>query len=173
MCKRPVGVGHAVRVFLLLDRVALALGRGDQFRGEALVDRLLAALAGVLDQRAHRQCRTTLRTHFDRHLVRGAADSAALHLDDRLRVFAACLNTVTPGCRFARRSGRSRCRRRRSAGPSSSYMSAFTDSTRSGCRSAGRRVRALDGTSPSAHFLPPAGQPWALAPYFERLRRRW
>ena len=48
--------------------------------------RLLAALAGVVTQPAHRQSDATLRTHFDRHLVGGATDAAALHFDRGLHV---------------------------------------------------------------------------------------
>lgn len=40
-----VGLGHPVRVFLLLDRVALALARGNDFGGELVGHGLLVAAA--------------------------------------------------------------------------------------------------------------------------------
>jgi len=43
--ERFVGFGHPVGVFLLLDRVALALAGGDHFGGELLRHRLLVAAA--------------------------------------------------------------------------------------------------------------------------------
>ena len=41
-----VGFGHTVGVFLLLDCVALALARGDDFGGQLFGHRLLVAVAG-------------------------------------------------------------------------------------------------------------------------------
>src|SRR5438552_12648967 len=59
-----VGVRHAVRVFLLLDGVALALGRGDHFGSQLLRHRLLAPIARIQDQPAHRKRRAALRTNL-------------------------------------------------------------------------------------------------------------
>src|SRR3954447_19217928 len=80
--ERLVRIGHAVRVFLLLHRVALALRRRDHFGGQLLGHRLLVAVARVADQPAHGQRRAALRTDFHWHLVGGTTDAAALHLDD-------------------------------------------------------------------------------------------
>ena len=64
------------------------------FSGEAVGHRLLAPLAGVSDQPFHRQGIAALRTNFDRHLVGGATDTAALHLEDRLDVVHCLLEDV-------------------------------------------------------------------------------
>src|SRR5258705_5592391 len=74
MRESAVRFRHPVRVFLLLYRLALALRRQDQLRGEALGHRLLFACAAVLNDPAHPQRRTPLRTHFDRYLIRRATD---------------------------------------------------------------------------------------------------
>ena len=86
MRERPVRLGHPVRVFLLLDRVALAFGGEDQLGRQALGHGLLVPAAGERDQPAHGQRRPALRPHLDRHLERGAADPAALHLERGLGV---------------------------------------------------------------------------------------
>src|SRR6266849_10070313 len=79
MRERPVGFRHPVRVFLLLDRLALALRREDQLRREPLRHVLLLAGAAVLNDPAHAERRAPLRPDFHRHLVRGAADAPRLH----------------------------------------------------------------------------------------------
>src|SRR5512135_270152 len=72
MRERPVGLRHPVRVFLLLDRLALALRREDQLRRQPLRHVLLLAGAAVLDDPAHPERGTALRSHFHRHLIGGA-----------------------------------------------------------------------------------------------------
>src|SRR5512135_1440167 len=84
--ERPVGLGHPVGVFLLLDRVPLALRSQDQLRGEPLGPGLLGAGAGELDQPAHGQCGPPVRADLHRNLERGPADPPALHLERRLGV---------------------------------------------------------------------------------------
>src|SRR4028119_2052750 len=86
MGERLVGVGHAVRVVLLLDRRALVPAGGEQLGRETVLHGLLAAGAGVAHQPAHGEGLATLRADLDRHLVGGAADAARLHLEDRLGV---------------------------------------------------------------------------------------
>src|SRR6476469_7510427 len=78
-----VGLGHAMRLFTLLDRAATVLAGVEQLGRELARHRVLAALARRLDQPTHGKGRTARRAHFDRHLVRGAADPAALDLDRR------------------------------------------------------------------------------------------
>src|SRR4249919_1230566 len=51
--ERLVGVCHLVDVFALLDRVATVLRGIDDLVREAVLHRLLVALAGVLDEPAH------------------------------------------------------------------------------------------------------------------------
>src|SRR5207247_534295 len=53
MCESPIGFRHPVRVFLLLDRLALALRGEDQLGGEPLRHILLAPRPAVLDQPPH------------------------------------------------------------------------------------------------------------------------
>src|SRR6476659_4154740 len=92
--ERLVRVGHAVRVFLLLHRVALALRRRDHLGGQLLGHRLLVAVPRIADQPAHRQRRAALRTHFHRHLVGGATEAGALHLDHGLPIGEGLLEDV-------------------------------------------------------------------------------
>src|SRR5688500_16109138 len=70
-----VGFGHAVGFLALLDGAAAVLGSVDQLAGELARHRVLAALAGRLDQPAHRQRHAPRSAYFDRHLVGGAADA--------------------------------------------------------------------------------------------------
>src|SRR5439155_20258177 len=86
MCESPIGFRHPVRVFLLLDRLALALRSGDQLGGVPLRHVLLAPRPAVLDQPPHPQRRAPLGSHLDRHLVGRAAHAAGLDLERRLHV---------------------------------------------------------------------------------------
>src|SRR3954468_8996871 len=81
-----VGFSHTMDFLALLHRTATALGRFLQLAGEAHHHRLLAALLRRLADPAHGERHATHRPHFHRHLVVGAADAPALHLDDRLHV---------------------------------------------------------------------------------------
>src|SRR3989449_5510422 len=74
-----VGLGHAVHFLALLHRTAAAFGRFHQLAREARVHGLLAALLRRLADPAHRERGAPHRTHFDRHLVVGAANPAAFH----------------------------------------------------------------------------------------------
>src|SRR3982751_5041175 len=173
--ERLVRVGHAVRVFLLLHRVALALRRGDHLGGQLLGHRLLVAVARVADQPAHREGRAALRTDLDRHLIRGAADATALDLDDRLEVGERLLEDVH--ARLARavlhevhRGVEDPLRRALLA-----LVHQDVDELGDGLAVVARirQDGALHGTLAAAHFLPPlpAAAPafGFLVPYFERL----
>src|SRR5690554_2667011 len=83
VCEGLVGLGHAVGLFALLDRATAVLGRIDQLAGELARHAVLAALAGGVDQPAHRQRHAAGGAHLDRDLVGRAADAAGLHLDRR------------------------------------------------------------------------------------------
>src|SRR4051794_20826267 len=76
-----VGLRHLVRVLAALDRGAEAVRRVEDLVGEALGHRLLAAGLGVAGQPAQREGVRAVRLDLDRHLVGGATDAAALHLD--------------------------------------------------------------------------------------------
>ena len=81
-----VGLGHLVRVVALLHRVAAVLRGVDELGGEPLAHRLLAAVARVRDEPAHRQRDAALRADLDGDLVGRATDAAALDLELRLHV---------------------------------------------------------------------------------------
>jgi hypothetical protein len=81
-----VGFGHLVRIVPLLDGVATAGGRVHELGRKALAHGLLAAIAGVLGEPAHRQGDAALRADFDGHLVGGTTDTPGLHFELGLRV---------------------------------------------------------------------------------------
>src|ERR1700722_20105594 len=83
MSKSPVGLGHPVHFFALLHRAAAPLRSLDQLARQTQRHRFLAALLGGLAQPSHRQRHPAHRPHFDRYLIVGAADPAALDLDRR------------------------------------------------------------------------------------------
>src|SRR5215218_5840403 len=82
--KGLVGLGHAMRVFLLLDGAAAVLRGLEQLAGEAGPHRLLAAGLRNLDDPAHGKGQLAARADFHRDLVGRAADAAGLDLDRRL-----------------------------------------------------------------------------------------
>src|SRR6476620_3754837 len=87
MRKRLVGVGHLVRIFALLDRVALVGRSVEQLARQLLLHgAAVGALASRLDDPAHAERHRALRPHVDRHLVGGATDAAGFHLDLGLHV---------------------------------------------------------------------------------------
>src|SRR3982750_3912404 len=98
-----VSFSHTMDFLALLHRTATALGRFLELAGKANRHRLLAALLRRLADPAHRERYAPHRAHFHRHLVVGAADAPALHLDDRLHVLhrlAEHLDRVLAGLRF-------------------------------------------------------------------------
>src|SRR5918997_6888715 len=82
MGKGLVGLRHAEDVVLALVRAALLGLRVEQLVGEPLGHRLLAPVAGELDQPADRERAGAGRGHLDRHLVGRAADAAGADLED-------------------------------------------------------------------------------------------
>src|SRR2546421_5839362 len=75
----PVGLGHSVRVFLLLYGIALAFRGEDQLGGQPLRHVLFAPCATERDHPAHAERGAPLEPDFHRHLVRLAAHVAGLH----------------------------------------------------------------------------------------------
>src|SRR5713101_9182877 len=75
MRKRPVGLGHAVRVLALLDGVSPAVGCIEQLGREPLRHRLFIALASGRDDPADAERLPADRAHLDRHLIGRAADA--------------------------------------------------------------------------------------------------
>src|SRR5436305_9443750 len=82
-----VRLRHPVDVVLPLERAALLVQRVENLVGELVRHALLAPLAGVRDEPAHREGAGAPLRHLDRHLVVRAADAAAANLEhgrDRL-----------------------------------------------------------------------------------------
>src|SRR3546814_4335424 len=86
MAEGAVRLGHAVRVFALLDRVAAGVRRIEQLTRQAPRHRVLAARPRGRDQPADRQRLRALGAHLDRHLIGRTTDAAAADLDARLDV---------------------------------------------------------------------------------------
>src|SRR5215470_12842717 len=74
MRKRPVGLGHAMRVLALLDGVSPAVGCIEQLRREPFRHRLFIALARGRDDPADPERLPAGGAHLDRHLVGRATD---------------------------------------------------------------------------------------------------
>src|SRR5215216_3775549 len=170
--ERLVRFGHAVRVFLLLHRIALALRRRDHLGGELFRHRLLVAVTRIADEPTHRERGPALRADFDRNLVRGAADSAALDLDHGLQVGQRLLEHVHARLAGARLDHVHRTVEH----PLRSRLLALKHQGIDELRdrlAVVARVRkhwTLYGFLTAAHFLPPAAPALGrLVPYLERL----
>src|SRR6476469_7719722 len=79
--KSLVRLGHLVRVLAPLDGGTQAIGCVQQLVHQPLGHRLLPASLGVTDEPTQRQGGRSARLDLDRHLIGGAADPAALHLE--------------------------------------------------------------------------------------------
>src|SRR5580704_19211111 len=89
-----VGLGHSMRVFLLLDRVALALGGGNNLGRKLLGHGLLRPIAREGDQPPHGERRPPIWPDLDGDLIGRAANTPALDLDDGLEVREGLLEDV-------------------------------------------------------------------------------
>src|SRR5215210_7943247 len=89
--ERLVGLGHTVRVVLLLDGIAAVVGGVEHLAGEAVDHRLLAAGAGGAHDPADGERAAALLRDLDGHLVGRAADAARLDLDGRAHVLDGAL----------------------------------------------------------------------------------
>src|SRR5512133_2259623 len=81
MRKRPIGLGHAVRVLALLDGVSPTVGCIEQLRREPLRHRLFVALARGRDDPADPERLPARRADLDRHLIGRPADAPRAHFD--------------------------------------------------------------------------------------------
>src|SRR5205085_2442649 len=81
--KRLVDLRHPVEVVLALERVALLVEGVQDLAGELLRHVLLAPVARVGDEPAHRERARAALRHLDGHLVVGAADAAGAHFEHR------------------------------------------------------------------------------------------
>src|SRR4051794_32158588 len=91
MSKGLVRLGHLVHVFPPLDRGAEAVAGIEDLICEAQRHRLFAPLTAVTHQPTDREGGGSARTHLDRHLVRGTADTTALDLELGLHVLDSAL----------------------------------------------------------------------------------
>src|ERR1700742_1847507 len=82
-----VGLGHAVDVVLPLPGAALLLDRLEDFVGKSIGHRVLAAVAGEVDEPADGEGPGASRGDLDRDLVGGATYAAGADLEDRGQVF--------------------------------------------------------------------------------------
>src|SRR5258708_23982766 len=94
MRKSLVGFGHAVNVFLLLDRRATAIGGIEQLIRELVDHSLFATGTAVANQPANRERRATVRIHFHRNLIVRATHAASLHFAQRLAIFDCLLEEL-------------------------------------------------------------------------------
>src|SRR5260221_971843 len=82
-----VGFGHAMNVFLLLDRSAARIGGIDQFIRQPVDHGLAGAFPRILQNPSNRQRLPAKRIHFHRNLIVGAAHAPGLYFQQRLGVF--------------------------------------------------------------------------------------
>src|SRR5437868_13068144 len=97
-----VGLRHPVDVVLALERAALLVQRVQDLVGQLVAHALLAAVARERDEPAHGERAGTALRHLDGHLVVGAADAAAAHLEhrrDRLHGLLEHIDRRSPGLR--------------------------------------------------------------------------
>src|SRR5579862_2699441 len=82
-----VGLRHLVRIFALLDGVALVRRRVEELARELLLHRAsVGAVARGADDPAHAERERAIRAHVDGNLIGRAADAAGFDLDLRLHV---------------------------------------------------------------------------------------
>ena len=87
MGEGAIGLGHLVRVFLLLhDATGVVVGV-DDLGGEGVAHGHTLAGVGGVDDPTEGERFLALKRNFHGHLIGGAADAATLHLEARTRVF--------------------------------------------------------------------------------------
>src|SRR5215208_4764127 len=108
MRKRFVGVRHAVRVFLLLDRISAVVCRVENFSRQTIGHRLLTTAACVRDDPANCQGAAPLLVYFNRHLIvepptrRDFTSTVGFTLSiARLKTFKGSSPVLSPTCRIA------------------------------------------------------------------------
>src|SRR5690348_4805406 len=109
LCRLPavvreglVGLRHPVDVVLALERAALLVQRVENLVGELVRHALLAPLARIRDEPAHRKGTGAPLRHLDRHLVVRAADPSTANLEhgrDRLHGLLEHLDRRAAGLR--------------------------------------------------------------------------
>src|SRR5215217_7714858 len=81
-----VSVRHAVRVFLLLHRIAAVVRRVENLSRQTIGHRLFTTAAGIGDDPTNRQGAASFLMYLDRHLIRRTADASRLHFNRGLHV---------------------------------------------------------------------------------------
>src|ERR1041385_494496 len=94
MRKRLVRIRHAVRVFLLLHRVAAVVCRVENLGCQTIGHRLLAAAACVRDDPANCQGTAPFLVNFDRNLISRTANSSRFHFNRGLDVVDGALENL-------------------------------------------------------------------------------
>ena len=89
MRERLIGVGHSVRVFPFLDRIAAIVGCVHQLCRQTIDHRLVVAAARGVDDPANGKRLAALRADLDRHLIGCASDPAGANLDRRVAYITA------------------------------------------------------------------------------------
>ena len=100
MRKGLVGLGHLVRVFLLLDRAAEAVGRVHDFVGQTLAHQPLRPRSRIIRQPAQTEGLASFGPYLHRDLVVGAAAADRFDLQtghDVLERFLKLLQRVRAG----------------------------------------------------------------------------
>src|SRR6478736_2117842 len=87
MGEGAVGLGHLVHFFLLLHHAAGVVVGVDDLGGDGLAHRDALAAVGGVNNPAESQGLLALERDFNRNLVGGATDAAALHFQLRAGVF--------------------------------------------------------------------------------------
>src|SRR5689334_3661660 len=174
----PIGLGHAVGVFLLLDRVPFALAGQDQLGRQPLRHGLFGPGPRERDEPAHGQGRAAVWPHLNRHLQRGTAHPAALYLERGLGVVDGLLEDRHPWLAGALLD---QVHRRVEDALGHALLALEHEvvhelGDRLAVVARVRRHRPLHGLVAAAHYLAPLAAPPAvfgrLAPYLDRLWRR-
>jgi len=82
-----VGIRHAMRIFLLLDRVAAIVRRVKQLSRETIGHRFLTSAASELNYPANCERAAPLLMYLNRDLVCGSSYTARFHFDSWPNVF--------------------------------------------------------------------------------------
>src|SRR5258706_7409538 len=86
MSESPIGLSHAMGVFLFLNRRAAVVRGINNLRRQLLFHRFFRAFTRRVDKPAHAQREPPLGPHFDGYLIGCAADPARTHFNSRTGV---------------------------------------------------------------------------------------
>src|ERR1044072_3307461 len=89
-----VSVRHAVRVFLLLHRIAAVVCRVENLSRQTIGHRLFTAAARVGDDPANCKGTAPFLVYLDRNLICGATNASRLHSNGRLALVDSSLENL-------------------------------------------------------------------------------